>query len=150
MAVRAERAAEVARLAAEGLTGRQIAARMGISRSYAYDLLTDPEGGAVRARKGRQGGVCEVCGAATSYGTGGPARRCHRHGSPRSAELQRERALPRYRRIVDLYRAGVPVSGIADNVGMTPASVSSALHRMRAEGWDVPYRRAQDRKPEAA
>lgn len=59
---RAERAAQAAKLRATGLNGVQIAGRMGISRSYAAELLTDPMGAVVRARKRRYDLVCVGCG----------------------------------------------------------------------------------------
>jgi hypothetical protein len=68
---RAERAAEAARLRdEEGLNGIQIAKRMGIGRSYAYELLTDPEGVAVRARKDSYRGTCIDCGSPTDGSNG--------------------------------------------------------------------------------
>jgi hypothetical protein len=68
---RAENAARAAELKAEGLNGVQIAERMGLSRSYAAELLTDPEGHVVRARKDSYRGTCELCGNPTD-GSDGP------------------------------------------------------------------------------
>lgn len=56
-------AADAARLRQEGLTGIQVAERLGISRSYAYSLLNDPDGSGDRERKRRYDLVCTDCGA---------------------------------------------------------------------------------------
>ncbi|HEU4975728.1 MAG TPA: helix-turn-helix domain-containing protein [Baekduia sp.] len=70
MSVRAERAEQAARLHAEGLTGIEIAKRLGVSRSYAYELLADPDGSGARERKDRYAQPCVGCGAPTSGGKG--------------------------------------------------------------------------------
>lgn len=67
---RAVLAAEVARLRAAGLLYRQIAERLGISRSYASELAADPDGSRGAARKKGYGGVCERCGARTDGSSG--------------------------------------------------------------------------------
>lgn len=67
---RSERAAEAAMLRAQGLLQRQIADRMGISRTYAAELLTDPDGSKVRARKATYGKPCRVCGKMTQGSDG--------------------------------------------------------------------------------
>jgi Homing endonuclease associated repeat len=70
MSVRLERAQEAARLRAQGLLGREIAERMGVSRTYAHELLADPTGAASRARKDSYRGTCVDCGGPTSGGDG--------------------------------------------------------------------------------
>lgn len=67
---RAERAAEALALRAQGLTHQQIADRMGISRTYAQELCSDPEGEKVRARKASYRGTCEGCGGPTDGSNG--------------------------------------------------------------------------------
>ena len=67
---RAESAAEAVALRALGLTHRQIADRMGLSRSYVSELCADPDGLKVLARKASYGGTCEKCGARTFGGNG--------------------------------------------------------------------------------
>jgi len=69
-------AARVAELYATGLNGIEIADAIGISRSYAYELLHDPDGAEATVRKGRAYGTCEGCGKPTSYTVGGPTRLC--------------------------------------------------------------------------
>lgn len=59
---RADRAAQVATLATQGLNGIQIAEKLGISRAYAYELLSDPEGIEVRKRKDSYRAPCPQCG----------------------------------------------------------------------------------------
>lgn len=63
---RAENARRAAELHAQGLNGIQIAAAMGVSRAYAYELLNDPKGEGSRARKDRYRQPCVDCGAMTS------------------------------------------------------------------------------------
>lgn len=70
MPSRAERAEVAVRLRAEGWTARQIAEHLGISRSYAASLCTDPTGDQDRARKWSYGGKCENCGNPTYGGEG--------------------------------------------------------------------------------
>lgn len=67
---RAALAAEVARLRAEGLLYREVAERLGISRSYAADLATDPRGLKARARKASYQGTCGLCGGPTDGSNG--------------------------------------------------------------------------------
>lgn len=70
---RAKRATEAARLKATGMNGLQIARVMGVSNSYAYELLSDPEGSRVRARKDGYRGVCRSCGELTDGSNGAAA-----------------------------------------------------------------------------
>lgn len=70
---REERAAVALRLRAQGLTAAQIAARMGVSRSYAASLYRDPDGRQEKSRKDAYRGTCESCGART-HGSNGRSR----------------------------------------------------------------------------
>lgn len=56
---------------------------LGLSRSYTYSLIHDPDGTQDRARKDSYAGVCETCGGPTS-GADGPAEapRFCRHCAP--------------------------------------------------------------------
>lgn len=67
---RAANAARVAELYAQGLNGLQIAAELGLSRSYTYELLHDPEGTDAKERKTRYSGECIDCGGPTYGGNG--------------------------------------------------------------------------------
>lgn len=73
---RAERYAQAKALRDQGLCFREIGERLGISLSYAQDLIADPDGSAARERKLKQYGVCPDCGGPVSYRTGGVAERC--------------------------------------------------------------------------
>lgn len=77
---RAERAVQAAELRKGGMLIREIAAEMGISDSYAQELLADPDGSKVKARKESYRGTCKVCGAKTdgSNGRSGSPAYCHR------------------------------------------------------------------------
>lgn len=57
-------------LRSEGLTHAAVGRRLGISRTYAETLFSDPDGSRARARKESYAGTCETCGCATtgSYG----------------------------------------------------------------------------------
>jgi hypothetical protein len=49
----------------------------------------------------------------------------------------------RCERIAALWHDGATIAAIADDIGSTPGSVGVDIHRMRADGWDLPYRRAR-------
>jgi transcriptional regulator with XRE-family HTH domain len=70
---RVERSRMALALRAEGLSHQDIADRMGVTRSYVGDLLSDPDGSAARQRKDSYAGVCEECGGPTD-GANGPAK----------------------------------------------------------------------------
>jgi hypothetical protein len=71
-----------------GATYREVARRVGISRSYASSLCRDPTGEQDRARKDRYSGTCLDCGSPTdgSNGRESAPKRCV-HCSPRVAAL---------------------------------------------------------------
>lgn len=52
------------------MLAREVAVAMGISLSYAADLISDPAGTKARARKESYQGTCEFCGAGTSGSNG--------------------------------------------------------------------------------
>lgn len=71
MTTRREMLAAQAKVLREGgLLQREIAVVLGVSRTYAAELVSDPEGAKVRARKQRYGGTCVECGAATDGSNG--------------------------------------------------------------------------------
>jgi hypothetical protein len=82
MTVRAQRAELAAALRAEGLLQREIAERLGLSRTYVHALLSDPDGSKAAARKAGYRGTCLNCGRRTD-GSNGRAlapvycARCH-------------------------------------------------------------------------
>lgn len=65
-AVRSERAQRAAELQTAGLKPKAIATEMGISKTYAYDLLNDPSGDRAKVTKARYAGTCSDCGGPTS------------------------------------------------------------------------------------
>jgi hypothetical protein len=73
LAIRGDRralAVLVADLREQGLKFREIAERLGISRSYASLLSCDPDGSRERDRKAGYGGQCKDCGAPTDGSNG--------------------------------------------------------------------------------
>lgn len=79
MSRREQLALEARILRDSGLLQRQIAVVLGVSRRYAAELLDDPNGAKVRARKRRYGGSCRNCGSRTdgSNGRDGAPVMCH-------------------------------------------------------------------------
>lgn len=63
---RAEWYATVKPMRDEGLTGLEIARRTGLSSTFVYELLGDPDGSKARARKDRNRKPCRECGAPTT------------------------------------------------------------------------------------
>lgn len=76
---RLQRARQVRALRGDGLTYREIAGRLGMTRSNATDLNLDPSGERRDARHEKARGACIGCGAPTSWagGSGAPVR-CRR------------------------------------------------------------------------
>jgi hypothetical protein len=104
---RAEKAAEARRLRDQGLLLREIGARMGLSVSMASDLINDPDGSKVRARKASYGGRCDTCGRRTD-GSNGRAKaptRCApcEHANPRHRYWTRELVIDAIREFARLY-----------------------------------------------
>lgn len=71
-------ARRVATMRAGGMFHRDVAETLGISRSYAAELASDPDGSRARARKDSYRGACIDCGRPTSgsNGTTGAPERC--------------------------------------------------------------------------
>lgn len=67
---RRELAARAQALRDEGKLQREVAEILGLSRSYAAELTSDPLGVKARERKDSYHGVCEGCGAATTGSDG--------------------------------------------------------------------------------
>lgn len=88
---RAGLAAEVAWWRTKGrLPMREVAELLGISCSYAYDLVCDPSGEKVRARKDSYRGTCSRCGNPTD-GSNGRAKAPDLCASCAAAELHKAR-----------------------------------------------------------
>jgi endogenous inhibitor of DNA gyrase (YacG/DUF329 family) len=78
---RADRLAAVRALHEQGLFAREIAERLGISRSYAASLLSDPTGDKDRKRKESYRRPCPLCGELMCGGDGNGRKApvvCHR------------------------------------------------------------------------
>jgi transposase len=148
MMTRAERAAEAAELRARGLLYREIAERMGISISYAQDLISDPDGSRVRARKDSYRGACEICGKATdgSAGRGAAPRFCNRcsaaHHPAKLAQYERAHApiQARDRQLEKWWAEGLTRREIAARLGWSEGHVNVEIHRARERGAHLPYR----------
>lgn len=87
-------ARRAATLRAEGLVYREIAERLGVSRSYTSELIQDPDGSRARARKDGYRGECIDCGAPTS-GSDGRGKAPSRCDSCSHAKQKKERVWTR-------------------------------------------------------
>lgn len=106
--------AQVALLAGQGLTYRDIGDTLGATTSTIAAILAEL----------REAGV-DIPERAPGAGPDGPTITTIR----------------RRERIADLYKRGTPIAGIAERLGTTPGHVKQQIQRMRDEGWDLPYRR---------
>lgn len=138
---RAERAAEVARLLADGLNGIQIAERLGISRSYAYGLIGDPDGSADKERKASYGRPCiEGCGRTTDGSNG-------RTGAPlRCIECQQHKNDERNARIFEAWERGDTAGAIGAREGMVEGAVANLVDHHRRNGIDLKLHRRRNRE----
>jgi hypothetical protein len=135
-------AGRVAELRAHGLTHREVAGELGISRSYASELAVDPDGSDGRARKDGYGGRCVDCGARTSGADGRDSapQRCNRCAlANQSAEQHwtREAVLDAIRRFAAAHGrppgaqewvASDPVNGYPPRTAVYRAGKKSAAH----------------------
>jgi hypothetical protein len=95
---RAELAARACALRALGLRLAEVADLLGVSPTYASDLVRDPDGSQARARKRRNGGSCCDCGGPTDGSNGrakAPSRcaGCARRHRLEHAVWSRERVI---------------------------------------------------------
>jgi DNA-binding CsgD family transcriptional regulator len=145
MPTRKERARQAADLRANGLRLVDIASRMGLSVSYTWALLDDPDGSADRERKRSYGGKCEDCGGPTdgSNGRSKAPKRCARCNAARTGSIVRTRADARKAEVLALRRQGLLNKEIADRIGDSVEAVGSLVYRMKRDGINVgpsPYR----------
>lgn len=70
---RQHNARKARRLRNQGLTHKQIATQLGLSKNYVAAILRDPTGIQDKQRKQSYGGTCEHCGARTT-GSNGPRK----------------------------------------------------------------------------
>lgn len=121
----AKRAAD---LRAQGLLQREIQAELGISRSYASELLRDPDGSLARARKDSYAGVCVGCGGPTS-GNDGPNRPPERCASC-SWEHQHAQKFWTRERIIEAIRRWA-----AEHDGRPPRATDWQYRDLRGDGY---------------
>lgn len=116
---RADRVREAQQLRAQGLLLREIAARMGASRSSVSAYLTDPDLSKQRERRKHYQGVC-ACGSPTdgSSGPGKAPKRCQRceRSYQRTDEYRAARTVWTRERII------AAIHWWADTYGEPPAS----------------------------
>lgn len=137
----------------EGLSYLQIADRLSVAKGSVYRWLNpdvakryrDSDNASPKRRAAKRSwenahdrGVC-ACGAIMAVGAG-------RRGFGRcwSCECAARRDARDARRdqIAALYREGGTLAIIAGELDSTTGSIGVELARMRADGWDLPYRRA--------
>lgn len=146
---RAERYAQFKPLRDQGLTYREIGERCGVHLKTVFDVLNDPTGEKVRARKAKvPGGTCIDCGGPTCPNSGSaPRPRCRQCSDVYVGELagerEREKWLPRRQQIVELWHQGLTLRQIAGALDTTRESVGATVSKMRLEGFDLPYRRCE-------
>jgi DNA-binding CsgD family transcriptional regulator len=131
--------AEAKRLRAEGLMLKEIAERLGRPRSTVHAAVTD-----INARRraykrswDRENyrGTCERCGGLTAHRHRG--RLCRACEDQRRAEPVHARA----ERIVAWWAEGLTLAEIGARLGWSKGHLSMEMHRLRAKGYDLPYRR---------
>jgi hypothetical protein len=102
---RAERAAQAASLRAEGLLIREIANTMGISVSFASELLRDPTGAMARERKAKRFGFCRGCGKKLTNSGSEPGARCVPCNAAHTREMSRRWILESFAEWEELFGA---------------------------------------------
>lgn len=123
--------ADCVALVREGFNMVEIAGRLGLSKSLVGQLLTDPTGEKVAARKAKVFGHCKDCGTkVTNSGSPNIPERC--------GPCFRARNQEKNERIVEAVKAGVPHKEIARREGMGETEVGSQLNQLRKRGWSVP------------
>lgn len=135
---RDEKIALCHKLKGEGLSVREIANRTGIARATVGDfLLGDEHRHAVQDARAPK---CPDCGEPMrNFHPGRPSRRC---GSCVSAEATEKRE-----QIAAMWTEGKTIPAIAEAIGTTPDTIGVEMCRMRADGWDLPYRRIGPHQP---
>lgn len=126
---RADVAAMVHALKGEGASTKEITGILGISKSYAFELLSDPDGVKVRARKESYRGRCVDCGKPTcgSDGRNKAPQRCVACHAKHRTYWTRERIITALRDWAERY--GSPPTSVdwnpwllkSDDLGMTRA-----------------------------
>lgn len=134
MSGRAENLARVERLRDEGLNGIEIADRTGLSRSYVYSMLSDPDGSQEAARKRQYYGTCVDCGAETAYGVGGPCERCAPCSARHKAKWDADAIVAAIRLWAETY-GGPPKSADWDVATLRDRGDTAAVSRYVGGEW---------------
>lgn len=120
---------DVERLRAKGLTGLEIARKLGISSGFVYSLFRDPTGELDHRRKRKYDGICARCGGRTSGTDGRPRELCTSCMRKRQHEDRywtREQILEAFR---DFHRRTGRVPRAGDYLALFP----SQRHRFSPE-----------------
>ena len=90
----------------------------------------------------RHRGVCEDCGMPTASRSGWPSeRRSNRWCSPCYRQRELKRTAQRGHQIEEWWAEGRSLREIADRLGWSKGQLSVQMDRLRAKGFDLPYRR---------
>lgn len=129
------RVAECVGLAAQGLVGREIAERLGISKTTALSYLTDPLREKDAKRKARYEKPCADCGKTIKpNGVTTTITRC--------IDCERNKNAERNELLREMWEADEPTWHIAATLGMTETAVTSWVEsRRHRHGEDISLRR---------
>lgn len=123
--VRHQRTRQVLALKREGLNGLQIADRLGLGKSYVYELIAEGEG-----RGGRPPSECEACGDRVGKTSRRWCRRCYRLGRVRET-------WPSHRIVAALQQC-------AEVTGRRPGAADFNPTMARQKGWPERARRYEE------
>ena len=142
---KAELLPEARRLRAQGLYGREIAARLGVALTTVYDWLDNPNRVKADERRERYSRPCPDCGTpmngSDGRGPNAPAlcKMCNGH---RQGEAMRQAGIARAHEWEAMWASGMTSRQIAETVGWTPAAAKAQISKLRALGYTFAYRRA--------
>jgi DNA-binding CsgD family transcriptional regulator len=135
--------AEAKRLRAEGLTWREISERMGKPRTTVQAAVTGGQRNALRRAyrrawdRAHYRGTCEHCEGPVGRQRRDRERLCRLCW----VEQERRRVHARAERIVAWWAEGRTLAEIGKRLGWSQGYVGAEMHRLRAKGYDLPYRR---------
>ncbi len=113
--------ADVIALKNQGLSGIEVARQLGLSHSFVYELLGDPDGSKLKERKKRYRGVCVDCGKETKSRQSKRCDPCQRiHVTPPHGTRNRYQAGCRCEDCMEALRAyhkSLRLTGTAPNHG---------------------------------
>jgi DNA-binding CsgD family transcriptional regulator len=130
--------AQAKRLRAEGLTYREIGEHLMRPRSTVEAAVSESNArrrAYKRTWDREHPETCRRCG-----GLKGPGHR-ERLCRPCWLTQEQERMQPRAERIVAWWAEGRTLAEIGAHLGWSKGHVTNHLHRLRAKGYDLPYRR---------